>query len=148
MFSEPKIVDAQNDSCSFNTFIFLWKGSTIILTHILPPCDIHSSVISVHAWWNCPTKFFKGQIHMPLMDGLFIKKVSLKNLFGFHLNSIKLVEVLVHIDNYNLANFKLPKSWRLLETTFLLPSFSLLPIFQFNAKVLLLIFSNLIKRSY
>ena len=31
--------------------------------------------------------------------------VSLKNFFVFHSNSMKLGEVLAHIDNYNFKNF-------------------------------------------
>ena len=48
-----------------------------------------------------------------------------------------------------VSTIKSPKSWRLLETTFLLSFFRrLLPIFLFSTKVLLLIFSDLVQRSY
>ena len=39
-----------------------------------------------------------GQIHLPLMNGPSIKCV-IKNFFVFHSNSMKLDEVLVHINN-------------------------------------------------
>ena len=47
---------------------------------------------------------FLGQIHLPLTDRPLVK-LSLKTFFVFHSNSMKLVEVLVHIDNYNFTNF-------------------------------------------
>ena len=45
-----------------------------------------------------------GWIHLLLTDDRSLN-VTLKNFFVFHLNSMTLSEVLVHIDNYNLNNF-------------------------------------------
>ena len=52
------------------------------------------------------TILFYGRNHLPLMDGLSIKCVITKTFFSIS-NSMKLGEVLVHINNYNFTNFHL-----------------------------------------